>query len=93
MLVVVVLTNQPCHSQLSTMMLTELPSELFSLKHVKELRLYNNNLNELPSEIAQLTKLELLHVCAKCGHQRCGPDERLSFPTTGCRRSLLSWAV
>jgi Leucine-rich repeat (LRR) protein len=42
--------------------LTELPSELFQMKNVKQLYLYDNNLGSLPSEIAQLTVLEELFV-------------------------------
>jgi hypothetical protein len=42
--------------------LTELPSELFRMKNVKELALVGNNLCSLPSEIVHLTKLEGLSV-------------------------------
>jgi Leucine-rich repeat (LRR) protein len=42
--------------------LTEVPSELFRMKNVKEFNLSNNNLCSLPSEIAQLTALEELWV-------------------------------
>jgi hypothetical protein len=42
--------------------LTEVPSELFRMKNVKELYLDSNKLCSLPSEIAQLTTLEWLIV-------------------------------
>jgi Leucine-rich repeat (LRR) protein len=42
--------------------LMEVPSELFRMKNVKTLHLYNNNLCSLPSDIARLTTLELLGV-------------------------------
>jgi Leucine-rich repeat (LRR) protein len=42
--------------------LTEVPSELFRMKNVKELWLGSNNLCSLPSEIAQLETLETLIV-------------------------------
>jgi Leucine-rich repeat (LRR) protein len=42
--------------------LTELPSELFLLKNVKTLHVYENNLCSLPSEIAHLATLEVLYV-------------------------------
>jgi hypothetical protein len=42
--------------------LTEVPCELFRMKNVKTLDLYNNNLCSLPSEIARLTTLEVLSV-------------------------------
>jgi hypothetical protein len=42
--------------------LMEVPSELFRMKNVKKLDLYNNNLCSLPSEIAHLTTLEELRV-------------------------------
>jgi Leucine-rich repeat (LRR) protein len=42
--------------------LTEVPSELFRMKNVKELNLYSNKLCSLPSEIAHLTTLERLFV-------------------------------
>jgi hypothetical protein len=42
--------------------LTEVPSELFRMKNVKLLCLYNNKLCSLPSEIARLTTLEVLSV-------------------------------
>jgi internalin A len=42
--------------------LTEVPSELFRMKNVKELHLYGNKLCSLPSEIAYLAKLEELWV-------------------------------
>jgi hypothetical protein len=42
--------------------LTEVPSELFRMKDVKRLNLFNNKLRSLPSEIAHVTKLEVLHV-------------------------------
>jgi Leucine-rich repeat (LRR) protein len=42
--------------------LTEVPSELFRMKNLKQLRLTNNNLCSLPSEIAHLTMLETLDV-------------------------------
>ena len=45
-----------------SMGLTEVPSELFRLKNVKILWLYNNNLCSLPSEIAPMTTLEWLWV-------------------------------
>jgi Leucine-rich repeat (LRR) protein len=41
---------------------TEVPSELFRMKTVKEFNLYNNNLCSLPSEIALMTTLEKLYV-------------------------------
>jgi hypothetical protein len=40
----------------------EVPSELFRMKSVKHLWLYNNNLCSLPSEISHLTTLETLKV-------------------------------
>jgi hypothetical protein len=40
----------------------EVPSELFRMKSLKELYLYNNNLCSLPSEIALMTTLEQLWV-------------------------------
>jgi hypothetical protein len=42
--------------------LTEVPSELFCMKNLKTLNLYNNKLCSLPSEIAHLTTLEGLAV-------------------------------
>jgi hypothetical protein len=42
--------------------LTEVPCELFRMKNVKTLDLYNNKLGSLPSEIAHLTSLEELWV-------------------------------
>jgi len=46
--------------------LTEVPSELFSMKNVKRLYLHMNMLCSLPSDIAHLTKLETLSVrCLK----------------------------
>jgi Leucine-rich repeat (LRR) protein len=42
--------------------LTELPSELFRMKNLKQLWLDNNNLCSLPSDIAQLATLEGLYV-------------------------------
>jgi Leucine-rich repeat (LRR) protein len=42
--------------------LTEVPSELFRLKKVKQLSLSDNNLCSLPSEISHLTTLEGLYV-------------------------------
>jgi Leucine-rich repeat (LRR) protein len=42
--------------------LTEVPSELFRMKNVKTLWLFNNNLCSLPSDIAHLAKLEELYV-------------------------------
>ncbi len=48
--------------QLGRMGLTEVPSELFRLKHMKELFLCNNNLCSLPSEIALLATLDTLYV-------------------------------
>jgi hypothetical protein len=48
--------------QLSFAFLVELPPELFLLKNVTRLKLYNNSLSTLPSGIAKLTKLERLWV-------------------------------
>jgi hypothetical protein len=42
--------------------LTELPSELFRMKNLKELHLTGNKLCSLPSEIALMTTLERLYV-------------------------------
>jgi Leucine-rich repeat (LRR) protein len=42
--------------------LTEVPSELFRMKNVKQLFLSVNNLCSLPSEIAQLPALKELWV-------------------------------
>jgi Leucine-rich repeat (LRR) protein len=42
--------------------LTEVPVELFRMKNVKTLYLHINNLCSLPSDIADLAKLETLHV-------------------------------
>ena len=42
--------------------LTEVPSELFRMRNLKKLWLYDNELCSLPSEIAHLAKLELLNV-------------------------------
>jgi Leucine-rich repeat (LRR) protein len=42
--------------------LTEVPSELFRMKNVKQLWLFNSNLCSLPGDIAQLTTLEGLFV-------------------------------
>ena len=44
------------------MRLTELPSELFRMKKVKMLYVFDNKLCSLPSEIAHLTTLERLFV-------------------------------
>jgi hypothetical protein len=48
--------------QLWGMDLTEVPSELFRMKNLKILSLFNNNICSLPSDIAQLTTLEKLEV-------------------------------
>jgi Leucine-rich repeat (LRR) protein len=45
-----------------SMGLTEVPSELFRMKNLKELWLTNNKLCSLPREIALMTKLERLYV-------------------------------
>jgi hypothetical protein len=50
-----------CH-QLELMGLTEVPFELFRMKNLRRLDLYNNNLCSLPSEIAHLATLERLYV-------------------------------
>ena len=42
--------------------LTEMPSELFRMKNLKELDLSCNKLCSLPSEIAHLATLEVLYV-------------------------------
>jgi hypothetical protein len=42
--------------------LTEVPSELFRMKSVKEVWLHNNMLCSLPSDIAHLTMLDTLFV-------------------------------
>jgi Leucine-rich repeat (LRR) protein len=42
--------------------LMEVPSELFRMKNVKTLHLYNNKLCSLPSEIAHLVMLDTLIV-------------------------------
>ena len=42
--------------------LTEVPSELFRMKNLKQLRLGINKLCSLPSEIAHLATLEVLSV-------------------------------
>jgi hypothetical protein len=44
------------------MVLTEVPSELFRMKHVKTLLLGINKLCSLPSDIAHLATLERLYV-------------------------------
>jgi Leucine-rich repeat (LRR) protein len=41
---------------------TEVPSELFCMRNLKKLDLYNNKLSSLPSEIAHLAALEWLYV-------------------------------
>jgi hypothetical protein len=55
-----------CPAQLSLQLqgiaLTELPSELFHMNNIEQLKLNDNNLGSLPSEIALLTKLEGLFV-------------------------------
>ncbi len=51
--------------------LTEVPCELFRMKNVKTLNLYNNNLCSLPSEIAHLKTLERLIVRLS---ERCDCD-------------------
>jgi hypothetical protein len=48
--------------QLYEMCLTDVPSELFRTKNLKQLYLNYNNLCSLPSEIAHLTTLERLNV-------------------------------
>jgi Leucine-rich repeat (LRR) protein len=50
--------------------LTVVPAELFRLKNLKELTLYNNKLCSLPSEIAHLTTLERLYVRLSKGLDR-----------------------
>jgi hypothetical protein len=50
--------------------LTEVPSELFRMKTLKKLFLFNNMLCSLPSEIAQLTSLEELYVRLSKGLDR-----------------------
>jgi len=42
--------------------LLEVPSDVFRMKSVKQLYLYNHTLCSLPSEIAQLAMLERLYV-------------------------------
>ncbi len=42
--------------------LTEVPCELFRMKNLKQLYLFNNKLCSLPSEIAHLTTLERIYV-------------------------------
>jgi len=42
--------------------ITELPSELFRMKNVKQLSLYDNKLCSLPSDIAHLETLATLYV-------------------------------
>jgi hypothetical protein len=49
-------------SKFGGMRLTELPSELFRMTNLKQLWLADNNVGSLPSEIALLSKLELLNV-------------------------------
>lgn len=44
------------------MHLTELPSELFRMTNLEQLWLVDNTVGSLPSEIALLSKLELLNV-------------------------------
>ncbi len=48
--------------QLYCMGMTEVPSELFRMEHVKTLDLNSNMLCSLPSEIALMTTLEKLYV-------------------------------
>jgi Leucine-rich repeat (LRR) protein len=48
--------------QLINLDLMEVPSELFRMKSVKQLWLYNNKLCSLPSEIAHLATLVELNV-------------------------------
>ncbi len=59
-------THDTTRLQLERMGLLELPFDLFVLKHVKTLWLGRNAVCALPREIAQLTKLELIHVRTKC---------------------------
>jgi hypothetical protein len=48
--------------QLISMGLTEVPCELFRMKKVKFLHLFNNKLCSLPSEMTQLATIEKLDV-------------------------------
>jgi hypothetical protein len=70
--------------QLQVLDLTEVPSELFRMKNVKELSLFINKLCSLPSDIAHLAKLEELHVRSS---KRSGHDltKRHRSPRTSSR--------
>jgi uncharacterized membrane protein YcfT len=74
--------------------LTELPSELFRMKHVKTLCLGSNVLCSLPSEIAQFTTLEFLRVLRRRQIAITLTHVTVLFlfssTTTSCSRSQLS---
>ncbi len=62
--------------------LTEVPSELFRMKNVKQLWLNNNNLCSLPSEIAHLATLERLYVRFSKGLDRDLTKSHVVFRST-----------
>ncbi len=47
---------------LSNMSLSEIPKEVFQLKHIETLKVMNNNLTELPKEIIGMSKLRNLYL-------------------------------
>lgn len=51
------------HSQLCSLSMAELPSELFQMRKAKKLWLDDNKLRSLPNAIGQLSQLEILSVC------------------------------
>jgi hypothetical protein len=71
--------------------LTEVPSELFRLKHMKTLYLAYNNLCSLPSDIAQLTTLEGLFVrVSKRSDHDLTKGHKFRSKTTSSRRFRVS---
>jgi hypothetical protein len=68
--------------------LTEVPSELFCMKNLKQLTLSNNKLCSLPSEIAHLATLERLYVRLSKRFDRDLTSSHVDFRSTRTSSSL-----